>query len=168
MCKAVAAANFIVNQTNMYNNEHPENTIYMYAKRLQKLLYFSELRYMEKYNKKLFSDDFEAWPNGPVIRDIYDRFRVYQSGVMDPITLDKDDILNKREKDCISEVLNLTNDMNVFQLIDISHDERGPWPTCYENRIENGLDVTYQVISKESMLNYIHEVGFYNLFNRKN
>lgn len=39
--------------------------------KLQKLLYYAHAWYLAFYNKPLFDEDLEAWPWGPVVRDIY-------------------------------------------------------------------------------------------------
>ena len=41
---------------------------------LQKILYFLQVIYASKTDKLLFADQFEAWPYGPVIRDVYVEF----------------------------------------------------------------------------------------------
>lgn len=39
--------------------------------KLQKLLYYAHAWYLALNDKPLFEEDFEAWPWGPVVRDIY-------------------------------------------------------------------------------------------------
>ena len=39
--------------------------------KLQKLLYYSQAWWLAGMDSDLFSDDIEAWPWGPVVRDIY-------------------------------------------------------------------------------------------------
>lgn len=38
---------------------------------LQKLLFFCQCRYLEKYGHPLFSDEIVAWQYGPVVKDVY-------------------------------------------------------------------------------------------------
>lgn len=52
--------------------------------KLQKLLYFTYREYLRKNNgHPLFSEQFEAWPYGPVLSSIYDEFKSFHG---DPIT----------------------------------------------------------------------------------
>ena len=44
--------------------------------KLQKLLYLAQGRYMAKTGKQLFSDQIEAWSLGPVVRTVYDTYKV--------------------------------------------------------------------------------------------
>ena len=39
--------------------------------KLQKLLYYSHAWHLAIFNRPLFEEDFEAWPWGPVVRDVY-------------------------------------------------------------------------------------------------
>jgi uncharacterized phage-associated protein len=39
--------------------------------KLQKLLFYAHAWYLAFHDKPLFEEDFEAWPWGPVVRDIY-------------------------------------------------------------------------------------------------
>lgn len=51
--------------------------------KLQKLLYFAHAWHLAYFNKPLFEDDFEAWPWGPVVREVYAQTNGYGRG---PIT----------------------------------------------------------------------------------
>ncbi|MCY4305991.1 MAG: DUF4065 domain-containing protein [Aestuariivita sp.] len=42
--------------------------------KLQKLVYYAQAWYLANFNKPLFSEDIEAWPHGPVVRDLYLQF----------------------------------------------------------------------------------------------
>lgn len=41
---------------------------------LQKILYFLQVIHASETGELLFADQFEAWPYGPVIRDVYVKF----------------------------------------------------------------------------------------------
>ena len=83
MC--IAAANYLIEKTNEYNKDRDfRNRIRMSGKRLQKLLYFSDIEHMKRYNISMLRDEFFAWPSGPVIPSVYMRFIQYQSGEMRP------------------------------------------------------------------------------------
>ena len=45
--------------------------------KLQKLLYYSHAWWLAGTENALFSDDIEAWPWGPVVRNIYIQFNEY-------------------------------------------------------------------------------------------
>jgi len=45
--------------------------------KLQKLIYFVYKRYLKEYGKALFSEFFQVWTHGPVLRSVYDEFKGY-------------------------------------------------------------------------------------------
>jgi len=45
--------------------------------KLQKLLFYAHAWHLAMNDRPLFEDDFEAWPWGPVVRDIYSQTRGY-------------------------------------------------------------------------------------------
>lgn len=47
--------------------------------RLNKYLFLSQVVYMAKYGKKLFNDDFVAYDNGPVIKEIINEYSLISS-----------------------------------------------------------------------------------------
>ena len=97
--ECMAVANYIIRSINTYN-EHKttfKDRVFMSAKRLQKLMFFSDVVYMlENSGKSLYDEDYYAWPTGPIIPAIYDVFMEYQNGAMLPH--------DKSEKDSISQL----------------------------------------------------------------
>ena len=79
-CRAVA--NYIIEKTNEYNEDETfREQVMMSCKRLQRLLYFCNVKYLILHNGEfLFEDDFYAWPTGPVIPGIYYVFVPYLVG----------------------------------------------------------------------------------------
>lgn len=52
-----------------------EDSEYITNLKLQKLLYYIQGEYMAKMNTPLFNDDFLAWEHGPIIREVYDKYK---------------------------------------------------------------------------------------------
>ena len=42
--------------------------------KLQKILYYAQLKSFNDYGEKLFDEEFEAWINGGVIRKVYENY----------------------------------------------------------------------------------------------
>lgn len=67
--------------------------------KLQKLLYYLQAWSLGIHKKRFLNCDFEAWVHGPVVREIYDRFKNTKS-LYDLIT--KDDVENNNPTTTIS------------------------------------------------------------------
>jgi len=50
--------------------------------KLQKLLFYAHAWYLAYDHGPLFENDFEAWPWGPVVRDIYNQTRAFGRGAV--------------------------------------------------------------------------------------
>ena len=45
--------------------------------KMQKLLYYAQGHFLATYKKPLFDDKIEAWKYGPVVKEVYDKFKIY-------------------------------------------------------------------------------------------
>lgn len=111
--------------------------------KLQKLIYYAQGISLAMYNKPLFNEKILAWPHGPVVREVYDRYCYCGRNIIN-ISLDeeKTEIINEIENNReISEVLNLTYDnfaiYTAWQLRQMTHYDNSPWDVTEKTK---GLD----------------------------
>lgn len=150
MC--ISAANHIVERTNSYNETRDfKDQVSLTCKRLQKLLYFSDVEYMcRNGGKSMFKDDFFAWPSGPVIPSVYSQFMIYQNGEMKTIAQSKPEELTLQMKMAIDSILDKTWSLDTLFLIKTSHVANGPWCNFYDSSDPDHL----QVIPKSAIYDY--------------
>lgn len=147
MC--IAAANYIIKKTNEFNKgKKYSERISMTCKRLQKILYFSEIEYM-KTNKgtPMFTDDFHAWPSGPVIPSVYDVFVQYQDGKMYPVDETGHSRITADMEKALDEIFSQTVQIDTLDLVEYSHIPSGPWAKHFDAGDEQHL----QIIPKEEI-----------------
>ncbi len=148
MC--ISAANYIIEKVNEYNMKQPtlRTKVWMTSKRLQKILFFSDVLYMfENSGRTMFNDDFYAWPSGPVIPSVYDEFVQYQEGEMKPNFDGTHTPLDNTMINVLDRVISDTMTLDTSELISKSHENGGPWQSIYD---EN----EYKLISKEAIYDY--------------
>jgi uncharacterized phage-associated protein len=97
----------------------------MSAMKLQKLLYYSQAWSLVWDEKPLFEARVEAWANGPVVPEVYQRHRgIFMLGKTwskgNPEALDKD------ERETVDGVLNFYGDQTSQWLSNLTHQE-DPW-----------------------------------------
>lgn len=150
MC--IAAANYLIKQTNDFNKgKKYSERISMTCKRLQKLLYFSEIEYMKTYNgEAMFTDDFHAWPSGPVIPSVYDVFVQYQNGEMRTVDETNHSNITDNMKAILKKIFEETTNIDTYDLVEYSHISDGPWAKVYDAQD----DRHEQVISKQEMIKF--------------
>ncbi|MFW9605022.1 MAG: Panacea domain-containing protein [Pseudomonas sp.] len=98
----------------------------MSAMKLQKLVYYSQAWALVWDDEPLFNNVIEAWANGPVVRDLYEKHRgKYQTAASDFVAF-QDGNLDKNQKDSIDHVLKAYGDKSAQWLSDQTHSEM-PW-----------------------------------------
>ena len=105
--------------------------------KLQKLLYYAQGISLAKYGNALFSDDIQAWEHGPVVKQVFDKFK--DKG-RDEIKLEDApssvEVANKIELDVHArDVLNMAYDnfaiYTAWQLRNMTHEIGSPWYQTY-------------------------------------
>lgn len=71
---------------------------YMTNLRLQKILYFLQLVFLDIYNKPCFDGRMEAWDLGPTIPDIYKYYEKYGTQFLPPEKTSKNIAIKKKKK----------------------------------------------------------------------
>lgn len=86
--------------------------------RLNKYLYFAQTVYLAKYGKLLFEDDFVAYDNGPVIKEIVENYPVMQANASR-----KQNILPEEIKEFLDKIYLSLEDATCEELIEITHED---------------------------------------------
>lgn len=96
----------------------------MTTMKLQKLVYYTQAWSLVWDEKPLFNEAIEAWANGPVVRELYDRHRgAFKIGVWPDGDPSK---LTEEQKDTIKSVLAFYGKRPSQWLSDLTHKE-APW-----------------------------------------
>lgn len=152
--KCISVANRIINRTNAQNAwryELGKPKVKLTAKRIQKIIYLCELFwFIDHKESDLIPEDFVAWPNGPVIPEIYDYWMVYQDGDMYPYSYVTYK-LSDEEANVINIVVDNTIDISTEAIIDYTHTTFDPWEQVYKSPLG-----PYNVISKDRIKQYIY------------
>jgi uncharacterized phage-associated protein len=120
----------------------------MTAMKLEKLVYYSQAWALVWDEEPLFEEKIEAWANGPVVRDLYERHR----GLFRVTGWDGDPArLTAEQKDTINKVLEFYGKLSSQELSDLTHRE-DPWRNA-----RRGLDPGdrgYREITHAAMVEY--------------
>lgn len=151
--RCISAANRIINRTNAQNAwryQLGKQKVKLTGKRLQKILYLCQLFwYTDHEESNMIPENFVAWPQGPIIPEIYDYFLVYQEGDMYP-RQEANYNLTEEESDLINKVVDNTIDLSDEEIIEYTKSPNGPWSQAYK-----GYQKVFSIISKESIKQYI-------------
>lgn len=93
--------------------------------KLQKTVYYAQAYYLVEYKRPLFSERIEAWVNGPVVPDLFEKHR--GKFVVEANFLDEYYKGISRDAACaVSHVVACVKDMSGSELSALTHSER-PW-----------------------------------------
>ena len=109
-----------------------EKGIKMSMMKLIKLVYFAHAWMLGVTGKPLCSDSVEAWPYGPVFRELYNDLPYEGSQVVNklietPFGGAYTSSFSTDEKSVMSRVVDVYGDLDAFQLSDITHQPGTPW-----------------------------------------
>ena len=122
--------------------------------KLQKLLYYAQGLYLAIYNEPLFSENIEAWPHGPVVRDVYNIYSFFKGDpIKSNITKQDENVITKIEEDNkANSIVNLTyNNFAIYtawQLRNMTHEDNSPWDLTQKNK---GI---FSIIDNEEIKEY--------------
>ena len=159
MC--IAAANYIIRKTNDFNKgKKYSDRISMTCKRLQKLLYFSEIEYMKQNSgQPMLKENFHAWPSGPVIPSVYDVFVQYQDGEMYPVDEAGHSKITPEMIKALESVFKQTINTDTLELVEFSHIPGGPWATVYNPNDQYHT----QIIDKQNVFSFYKNRSMFSL-----
>ena len=122
--------------------------------KLQKLLYYAQGISLALYDTPLFYQDIEAWPHGPVVREVYEKYSDNKGNpiniVMD--TNDESTIERLEQNNKYNNILNLAyNNFAIYtawQLRNMTHEDGTPWDITQKTK---GL---FKVIENQQIRDY--------------
>lgn len=131
---------------------------------LQKILYYAQAFHMAFFGETLFQDDCEAWVNGPVYANIYDKYKNFGSSNIDVEVIDDvDEIIDEEKRELIDIIIKCFGYYNGKALAQMTHYET-PWI-----KSRRGLPInekSHRIILKEDMEEYFVKVKEkYNMLN---
>jgi uncharacterized phage-associated protein len=137
----------------LLSQKHPLPTL-----RLHKLLYYCQAWSLVWDEKPLFSQPIEAWPGGPMIRDLYDALKEqYELDLADMPKLGNPDALDESQKETVQTVLRDYGNKSAQWLRDLIVMER-PWNEARKGLL--GKEQGNREITLASMAEYYE--GVYN------
>ena len=99
--------------------------------KLNKLLYYAQGHYLQRYGKPMFDDQAEAWEHGPVYPEVYARYKGYGDA---PITKCDEEAAKALKRDAADVLFETAREYGRYSasvLRNMTHEAGGPWETSY-------------------------------------
>ncbi len=104
--------------------------------KLQKLLYFTQTLFLISNRQVCFDAVIEAWDYGPVVPEVYRKYKMYGSMSI-PEENDYVNSIDEEDQDKINGMLSKMANMDAFDLVRITH-KQDPWIESY-NRVDRTI-----------------------------
>lgn len=128
--------------------------------KLQKLIYLAYKKYLLKYKEQLFPEKIIAYNYGPVVEEVYQKFKKYGADIIEtdsgPKYILKDIHLSQalgrmllvKESDKVVPILLETfeeyGDLTANDLVALTHSKNGPWDSVFK-KYQN-CEITDEII----------------------
>jgi uncharacterized phage-associated protein len=112
--------------------------------RLQKILYFVQVKFLVTTNKPCFSDNIEAWAFGPVVAAVYHKYKIY--GSLDIFEKSTPIFIDKSTINLMNNILESCALYPTYQLVEITHNQ-DTWKNAYSKG-------SGSIITQESIIKY--------------
>jgi uncharacterized phage-associated protein len=93
--------------------------------KLQKILFYAQGWFAANKDQRLFEDDIEAWPLGPVVVKVYERFK--SDGAANLVELVADEEIKVDEDKVVDtfleQLLGIYGKMSAYELVARTHEE---------------------------------------------
>ncbi len=119
----VACANTILNR--FLSSDDPITHL-----KLQKLYYFSTGHHLAQYDEYLSAHNFQAWPFGPVLPNLFSALSHHRDKPIDAYLKFKGKVIyydSGSVSETVAEVVSALGSYTAWQLSDKSHAVGGPW-----------------------------------------
>ncbi len=123
MYSAVNVAKYIIQRCNQLGKS-------ISNLKLQKMLYFIQAEFLVSQNTPCFGERIEAWDFGPVVPDIYHRYKVYGSASIPSVVDDDYCPFNERDKALADDIIEACAKYSASTLVEITH-RQSPWISAY-------------------------------------
>ncbi len=118
--------------------------------KLQKILYFIQAEFLVTVGYPCFSERIEAWDFGPVVPDVYHKYKVYGSASIPYVDRTILYSFTDKDKNLIDDVIDECAKYSASKLVEITHNQ-DPWKNAYHSRYRT-------TISNDSIKSFFEEV----------
>ncbi len=104
--------------------------------KLQKILYFVQAEFLVATGYPCFSDNIEAWDFGPVVSEVYRKYKVYGGSNIPTFFVTNNVRLEDNERELVNGIVNVCDDYTASELVEITHNQ-SPWRDNYVPKHNN-------------------------------
>jgi len=118
--------------------------------KLQKIMYYIQVYYLQNYSIVAFNSKISAWMYGPVVDDVYIHYRKYKSeDLKDIVDTNVEISYDNKDKEILDAIITEYMGKSAWDLVMDTHKVGSPWSHVY-----NDGEGRYKEISKDDIIEY--------------
>lgn len=117
--------------------------------KLQKILYFLQAEFLVAKNRPCFAENIEAWDFGPVVPEVYHKFKVYGGASIPYIGKETLPLFSEQDQTLMNGIIDKCSAYSASALVEMTHHQT-PWKAVYR-------PYTNAIISNESIQTFFSE-----------
>jgi uncharacterized phage-associated protein len=117
--------------------------------KLQKLIYIAHGWSLAFTGRPLIKESFEAWKYGPVVPELYQRFKEYRSKYITQPTEAPEETIDPVASDLINQVWDKYKDQSAVYLSSLTHEPGSAWSLSYDNSAWSSSYIPDSLIREE-------------------
>ena len=103
--------------------------------KLQKLIYYAQGVHLARTGHTLFDEDILAWDYGPVVKEVYDKYKDNGANVIPACGIDLDDVLEEKEAETLIDVNREIGKYSAHYLVNKTHRNGTPWINTLRSKV---------------------------------
>lgn len=115
-------------------NFKDEDTDNISNMKLQKLLFYAQSAFLAIKGQPLFKNEILAWEHGPVIKEIYDKYKNKGNQGITEYNVDDIKDISKDDTNLLIDIYNLFAEYSAWGLRNLTHLET-PWKSTKRNEV---------------------------------
>lgn len=101
--------------------------------KLNKILYYAQGHYLQKYGKPLFSDRILAFQHGPLIKSVYEKYKPYYDRPISDYDISETDVIEPDDKNFLLDIARRYGRYTAATLRNMTHRPKSPWSMVDEH-----------------------------------
>lgn len=109
--------------------------------KLQKLVYYAQGFSLALLGEPLFENKIEAWMHGPVVPDLYQKYKSFGNSALPPPDSFDAEKLSEGQLGLLEEVWDVFGQFSAWKLRNMTHEE-SPWKSNYIDGV-GGFEISF-------------------------
>lgn len=101
--------------------------------KLQKLVYYAQGLHLAVHGKPIFREKIEAWNYGPVVPELYSKYKHYGAKGIAPDKTYNPESINKEMRTFLDEVYSAFGQLSAVGLMNLTHEDNC-WKEAFPNK----------------------------------